>query len=265
MAVPTGYTYETFSEWITSQVFFEDTEGLGLKPLSGGSAEQFKDLTLKGTGSYVVGGTTFGPGFAPSVSDFLDLNMNPSPFVLEDDEVIEFENGIVVRMNPTVSVPEYQDQNAVTYGDEVMRVVVLEVPEGATITYGLKYRRKTSNASDYIPNEIFLNILGQVLGRMGYTDISSINSSNIYVFRQLAIIETIKVITQNLVSLYPLLDLQDGGTLYGGTITAQLSNLLNIEEGRLSNYLNNQEDLEDGVYNILEEGLSSNTTVGVIW
>lgn len=258
MAIPTGYTLETFSQWLTEEMFFSDTEELGLADLAGGTTDAYKDLT-------VMGNTTF----TPTVNSTYNLNILPSPFAFEQNEEIVFENGIVVQVYSAVdrdwSPDDLTEDSIVTYGDTVLPVKVIAVPSGTDIHDGLRVRVKTADATDRIPNPIINTIMGFALAQMGLNDISQINQSNMYTFRQFAIVEALKVIMQNKVSNYPILNAEDGSNYYGGTLSNQIRNLFEMEDIHLNNYVANLDITRDSRLNILEEGLSANTSVGVVW
>lgn len=262
MAIPTGYTYETFTQWITEEIFFEDTVGLGLGDLrSASSTASYKELYFLGTGyERSTPGTLLGPPFVPNVWTADNpvweyrLYTRPIPFEFEVGDTITLENGMVMVVDV-----------ASIYNDEHLDVHFTTVPDGADIHEGLRYSKFTGEAVDRIPNPVFNAILGQVLGKMGLTDISEINLSNMYEFRQRAILETLKIIMENNTSFYPVTNAADGSVYYGGTLANQLLTLYRVEEAGLQTYLDYLSRAGGTPLNILEEGLSSESGVKVVW
>lgn len=260
MAIPTGYTLETFGQWLTGEMFFSDTKGLGLSKLGGDTAATYKDLVLSGNTTFV-----------PTLNSTYTLNIEPSPFIFDRNEVIYLDNGIQLTVDPGgyhFSGGDATLTESVDYGDTTMVVKVTGIPVGTDIHDGLKVSLQTGSSTASIDNPTIESIMNKALARMNLDGIEDINATNMYVFRRIAIVEALETIMQNNVSFYPLID-DKGNTLYGGTLSDQLTKLFGYESTDLANYLHNlaleSAPSPETKMNILTEGLSSTSSVGVVW
>lgn len=262
MAIPTGYTLDTFSEWLTTEIFFEDTVELGIGDLREEAPDSYKELIFTGNGTFV-------PDIAePPSGTTYNFNILPSPFVFEQNEELTLENGMVLRVRSTTDRDldnSYAEDSIVTYGDTVLPCWVIANPNGASVQDGMRLRKVSVSGSTRIVNPVIETIMGFTLAQMGLNDISAINTSNMYTFRRIAVVEALKVIMQNKVSNYPILNAEDGSNYYGGTIGKQIRDFFEMEDVYLRDYLNNLDTTQDSRMNILEEGLSSNSGIGVVW
>lgn len=262
MAIPTGYTLESFSAWLTDEIFFEDTQELGLADIREEAPTTYKELIFTGNGTFVPDVAT-----PPSGTSYT-LNVLPSPFVFEQNEEMTLENGMVLRIRSTTDRDldnAYAEDSVVTYGDTVIPCWIIANPNNAPIQDGIRLRRVATTSTTRIPNPIIETIMGLALAQMGLNDIASINFSNMFTFRQIAIVEALKTIMQNKVSNYPILNADDGSNYYGGTLSNQIRNLFEMEDVYLNNHLNNLSTTQTSRLNILEEGISSGSGVGVVW
>lgn len=261
MAIPTGYTLETFGLWLTNEVFFEDAGGLGLAPLGGTSVPStFKDLTLEGNETFV-----------PTLNSYYTLNILPSPFEFDRNETITLDNGIVLTVDPGgyhESGGDADLYNAVNYGDVTIYVQVTEIPVGTDIHDGLKSGFQTSVGYSVAlqDNPVIESIMNKTLARMELQDISEVVPSNLYTFRRIAVVETLQTVMQSKASDYSVLVTESGAVVQGGTVFLQIKNLFASEDADLGNYIQNLDDSEQTTnFNILTEGLSSNGNMGVVW
>ena len=261
MAIPSGYTLETFGQWLTTEVFFEDVAGLGLAPIGGTSVPAtYKDLTLDGNTTFV-----------PTLNSTYTLNILPSPFIFDKNELITLDNGIELQVSTggyTIVGGEADLENAVNYGDTTIEVKVIGIPEGTDIHDGLKVGFQTSTGSSVAlqNNPVIENIMKKSLARMGLDEISDIVPTNIYTFRRIAVVEALETVMQTNISDYAVLSTETGEPVQGGTVYKQVTNLFSQESTDLSNYLLNlTSETPESRFNILTEGLSSNGSLGVVW
>lgn len=263
MSIPTGYTLETFRDWLTGEVFFEDPKGLGLSAIRGSSPATYKDLILSGN-------TTF----TPTLNSTYTLHIEPSPFIFDRNEVITLENGIQLTVNPSTAYSGYYNPPpvaivGVNYGDTTMVVKVTGIPAGTDIHDGLKLRVQESSGEAGLSNPTIEGIMNKALARIGLEHISQVTSENMYLFRKVAVIEAVETVMQSKASIYSYEPLSDGAnTFYAAQVPSQLRALLGSENADLINYVSSHNiDLEgeDVAPNIPDDVLSATASIGVVW
>jgi hypothetical protein len=248
MPVPTSYTEEEYYDYLRNFILMESADSLDFENNPDASPSDSQTIYVRDYVEQQYGGGASTPPYWYATYAMV----TPGKYVLEAGTVLTFSGGAVRTL-----LHDFEP------GDEVMHFVHTHAggPGAGTVNVGDSVT--TNIAAVTVEwNPIYESITNYVLEKMGLSDISEVNETNVRFFRRYGRVEVLKRAMQQAAAEYPY---QAAGDFVDREIPyAFIRDLYQKEDARLEN-LEVQFMVDQPQPFIPVESESSSSKVKVIW